>query len=78
MDVGKKRSAIIYSFPKPNVGPIKSLIKLAGPDILAKFRESYGWILSFVDNVIEYEYKGLHTLLQFYDPPLRCFTFPDF
>ena len=54
MDVGKRRSAIIYSFPKPNVVPIKSLIKLAGPDILVKFGERYGWILSFVDNVTEY------------------------
>lgn len=44
-----------------------------------KFKEYFGRIVGFLKAPMnEHQEKAVHTLLQFYDPPLRCFTFPDY
>ena len=73
-----KRSNITYSFPKPDLTMLRDLMTKSTPDNKIDFRERYGWILSFVHRMTEDEHWAVHTLLQFYDPPLRCFTFMDY
>ena len=41
-----------------------------------KFVSKYGGILDLLD--IKVNYSALAALAQYYDPPLRCFTFRDF
>ncbi|KAI5420525.1 hypothetical protein KIW84_044360 [Lathyrus oleraceus] len=45
---------------------------------LEGFRKEYGLILSFITVLSKDQHDALFTLLPFYDPPLRCFTFPDY
>lgn len=40
------------------------------------FRLRYGGLLTILRTNVEE--KLVHTLVQFYDPSFRCFTFPDF
>ncbi|KAI5434666.1 hypothetical protein KIW84_021481 [Lathyrus oleraceus] len=77
MDIGRKRH-VAYKFPVVCLEPIQQLMKLMNHDSLEGFRKEYGLILSFVTILSKNQHDALFTLLQFYDPPLRCFTFPDF
>jgi len=43
---------------------------------LTGFRLRYGGLLTVLRTNVEE--KLVHTLVQFYDPVFRCFTFPDF
>ncbi|XP_058764016.1 uncharacterized protein LOC131637450 [Vicia villosa] len=70
---------ISYTFPNPNLDSLECLAKKITPDESTKFREKYGYILSLLKMPFtKYEQEGVHTLLQFYNPSLRCFTFPDY
>lgn len=40
------------------------------------FDHNYGKILNILDVLVQLE--AITSLAQFYDPPLRCFTFQDF
>lgn len=42
----------------------------------SKFRTTYGNILDLVTEKVDF--GALTTLAQYYDIPLRCFTFPNF
>ena len=77
MDIGRKRH-VAYKFPVVCLEPIQQLMKLMDHDSLEGFRKDYGLILSFVTVLSKDQHDALFTLLQFYDPPLRCFTFPDY
>jgi hypothetical protein len=77
MDIGRKRH-VAYKFPVVCLEPIQQLMKLMDPDSLEGFQKDYGLILSFVTVLSKDQHDALFTLLQFYDPPLRCFTFPDY
>jgi hypothetical protein len=77
MDIGRKR-LVAYKFPVVCLEPIQQLMKLMDPGSLEGFREDYGLILSFVTVLSKDQHDALFTLLQFYDLPLRCFTFPDY
>ncbi|KAI5394300.1 hypothetical protein KIW84_061113 [Lathyrus oleraceus] len=77
MDIGRKR-LVAYKFPVVCLEPIQQLMQLMDPGSLEGFREDYGLILSFVTVLSKDQHDALFTLLQFYDPPLRCFTFPDY
>ena len=77
MDVGRKRH-VAYQFLVVCLEPIQQLMKLMDHDSLEGFRKDYGLILSFVTVLSKDQHDALFTLLQFYDPPLRCFTFPDY
>ncbi|XP_058726207.1 uncharacterized protein LOC131597532 [Vicia villosa] len=70
---------ISYTFPNPNLDSLECLAKKITPDESTKIREKYGYILSLLKMPFtKYEQEGVHTLLQFYNPSLRCFTFPDY
>ncbi|KAI5420327.1 hypothetical protein KIW84_044204 [Lathyrus oleraceus] len=77
MDIGRKRH-VAYKFPVVGLEPIQQLMKLMDHDSLEGFRKDYGLILSFVTVLSKDQHDALFTLLQFYDPLLRCFTFPDY
>ncbi|XP_058775972.1 uncharacterized protein LOC131650273 [Vicia villosa] len=70
---------ISYTFLNPNLDSLDCLVKKITPDETTRFREKYGYILSLLKMPFtKYEQEGVHTLLQFYNPSLRCFTFPDY
>ena len=54
------------------------MITLITPDHVGVFREAYGDILKLVFRLTDSDRSAIHTLLQFYDPGLRCFVFPDY
>ncbi|XP_058759464.1 uncharacterized protein LOC131632751 [Vicia villosa] len=68
-----------YSFLNPNLDSLGCLAKKITPDETTNFRKEYGYILSLLKMPFtKYEQEGVHTLLQFYNPSLRCFTFTDY
>ncbi|XP_050883183.1 uncharacterized protein LOC127086464 [Lathyrus oleraceus] len=77
MRTGLKNN-IAYSFFDPEIGVLKDMIALITPDHVGMFRESYGGILKMVFRLTDCDRSAIHTLLQFYDPGLRCFVFPDY
>ncbi|XP_058766816.1 uncharacterized protein LOC131640440 [Vicia villosa] len=78
MRPGRKKT-YSYTFPNPNLDSLKGLASQITLDELTKFKQDYGRILYFLKTPFtKYEWEGVHTLLQFYNPSLRCFTFPDY
>ncbi|XP_058768086.1 uncharacterized protein LOC131641795 [Vicia villosa] len=74
-----KNRNIVYKFMKPSVGALLALAEKSPPENEAVIERSYGKILSIMDSPLTvYQERGVHTLLQFYDPPLRCFIFVVF
>ncbi|XP_058784563.1 uncharacterized protein LOC131659377 [Vicia villosa] len=77
MKTGRRNPS--YSFLNPNLDSLGCLAKKITPDESTNFREKYGYILSLLKmSFTKYEQEGVHTLLQFYNPTLRCFTFTDY
>ena len=73
MDFGR-RNTRSYSFKEPEIEELKSLI----PKIenLMEFIKKYVSIIPLMKRKMR---EGiLSTLVQFYDPLYRCFTFPDY
>lgn len=60
----------------PQVDSLRRLCGLLSSDLWSKFVKRYGKILSLLD--IHVEVDALTALLQFYDPPMRCFNFQNF
>ncbi|KAI5446220.1 hypothetical protein KIW84_014165 [Lathyrus oleraceus] len=69
---------VAYSFFDPDISVLKDMIALIAPDHVGLFREMYGGILKMVFRLMDRDRSVVHTLLQFYDPELRCFVFPDY
>ncbi|KAI5398481.1 uncharacterized protein LOC127093271 [Lathyrus oleraceus] len=69
---------VAYSFFDPEIGVLKEMIALITPDHVGMFIESYDSILKMVFRLTDSDRSAIHTLLQFYDPGLRCFVFPDY
>ncbi|XP_050899533.1 uncharacterized protein LOC127106273 [Lathyrus oleraceus] len=69
---------VVYSFFDPEISVLKDMIALITPDHVGMFREMYGGILKMVFRLTDRDRSVIHTLLQFYDPGLRCFVFPDY
>ncbi|XP_050880952.1 uncharacterized protein LOC127084525 [Lathyrus oleraceus] len=69
---------VVYSFFDPEISVLKEMIALIAPDHVGMFRETYGGILKMVFRLTDRDRSAIHTLLQFYDPGLRCFVFPDY
>lgn len=70
-----RRSICSYKFVEP---PMKTLRGLGARLILDnkdKFKKAYGNLLCILNT--EINTTGVHTLVQFYDPPLRCFMFQN-
>lgn len=75
----ERKDNVTYRFPKINLSSLQQLHDRSPINNHVKFKEEYGRIAGFVKSqMTEHQEKGVHTLLQFYDPPLRCFTFPDY
>jgi hypothetical protein len=69
---------VVYSFFNPEIDELRDMIALIIPDHVGMFRESYGSILKMVFRLTDSDRSAIHTLLQLYDPGLRCFVFPDY
>ncbi|KAI5388820.1 hypothetical protein KIW84_074470 [Lathyrus oleraceus] len=69
---------VVYNFFDPEIGVLRDMIALITPDHVGMFREYYGGILKLVFRLTDSDRSAIHTLLQFYDPGLRCFVFPDY
>ncbi|KAI5395431.1 hypothetical protein KIW84_061853 [Lathyrus oleraceus] len=69
---------VVYSFFDPVIGVLRDMIALITSDHVGMFREAYGGILKLVFRLTDSDRSAIHTLLQFYDPGLRCFVFPDY
>ena len=63
-----------YKFKETDLASLRELaLKIKNP---TGFRLRYGGLLGILRTNVEE--KLVHTLVQFYDPVFRCFTFPDF
>jgi len=63
-----------YKFKEVNLASLRELaLRVKNP---TGFRLRYGGLLTILRTNVEE--KLVHTLMQFYDPVFRCFTFPDF
>ena len=71
-----KRKTCSYSFHREPLTPLVELGSLVTDDRLKSFVGRYGDILTVLKIVVDP--VPLQTLLQFYDPELRCFTFQDY
>ncbi|KAI5398881.1 hypothetical protein KIW84_064316 [Lathyrus oleraceus] len=71
-----KRKTCSYSFHREPLTPLVELGSLVTDDRLKRFVGQYGDILTVLKTVVDP--VPLQTLLQFYDPELRCFTFQDY
>src|SRR3954466_6631242 len=69
-----KRHTKKYGFKAPNVERLKELASFVQDP--SDFRKSYGKLLPILNTNVD---EGLlKTLVQFYDPVYRCFTFPNY
>ncbi|KAI5425116.1 hypothetical protein KIW84_031062 [Lathyrus oleraceus] len=71
-----KRKTCSYSFHREPLTPLVELGSFVTDDRLKNFVGQYGDILTVLKTVVDP--VPLQTLLQFYDPELRCFTFQDY
>ncbi|KAI5389512.1 hypothetical protein KIW84_074974 [Lathyrus oleraceus] len=71
-----KRNTCSYSFHREPLTSLIELSSLVTSDHLKGFVDQYGDILTLLKMVVDP--VPLQTLLQFYDPELRCFTFQDY
>jgi hypothetical protein len=63
-----------YKFKEVDLASLRDLaLKIEDP---TGFRRRYGALLPILHTNVDE--KLVHTLVQFYDPGYRCFTFPDF
>ena len=72
------KNDVVYSFFDPEIDALKEMITLITPDHVGLFREDFGGILKVVFRLTDTDKSAIHTFLQFYDPGLRCFVFPDY
>jgi hypothetical protein len=71
-----KRKTCSYSFHREPLTPLIELSNLMTSSNQKGFVDQFGDILTLLKTVVDP--VPLHTLLQFYDPELRCFTFQDY
>lgn len=67
------RSTYNYKFIEPQLKDLRGLGSRLVLDNRDGFKKSYGNLLSILNP--EVNVMAIHTLVQFYNPPLRCFTF---
>lgn len=70
------RPTFHYRFHRDEHKPLRKLAKVVVENCYGDFQRTYGYILQLLDDMEEP--WALPTLLQFYDPQLRCFTFTDY
>ncbi|XP_014522137.1 uncharacterized protein LOC106778668 [Vigna radiata var. radiata] len=59
-----------------NMDGLRELVKKMNTTQKDAFRREYGNLLGLIE--VEVQTSAITTLAQYYDPPLRCFTFRDF
>ncbi|XP_050909818.1 uncharacterized protein LOC127123660 [Lathyrus oleraceus] len=72
----ERKSIHNYKFVEPHLAVLRGLracLDLTNKD---DFKEAYGNLLGILNTKVNI--TAVHTLVQFYDPPLRCFTFQDY
>ncbi|XP_050896793.1 uncharacterized protein LOC127103589 [Lathyrus oleraceus] len=72
----ERKSIHNYKFVEPPLAVLRGLgahLDLTHKD---SFKETHGNLLGILNT--EVNITVVHTLVQFYDPPLRCFTFQDY
>ena len=76
MDPSARKITFTFRYKSPDVDTLKVLYSRVTFLKDNKFRATFG---NIIDLVIEkVDYGEITTLAQYYDVPLRCFTFPDF
>lgn len=68
----ERKSIHNYKFVEPQLPILRGL----GARLDLTHKEAYGNLLGILNT--EVNITVVHTLVQFYDPPLRCFTFQDY
>ncbi|XP_058746333.1 uncharacterized protein LOC131619228 [Vicia villosa] len=71
-----KRHTHTYSFFREPLNALEGLSSLMTAFCLKSFTDDYGNILTLLETVVDT--PALQTLMQFYDPEMRCFTFQDY
>ena len=70
------RPTFTYGLFREDLAQLRVLGAQVDKHSLRDFSKDYGNILSLLNTIIDL--WVVQTLLQFYDPPLRCFTFQDY
>ncbi|XP_050908929.1 uncharacterized protein LOC127122671 [Lathyrus oleraceus] len=71
-----KRNIYSFKFKDPDLRSLRHLVSQMHPVYIINFGKNYGNLLSILNQRVDH--TALVTLAQFYDLPLRCFTFQDF
>lgn len=71
-----RRGVYSYKFVEPSLKTLRGLGARLVFNNKDKFKDAYGNLLGMLN--IDVNITTLHTLVQFYDPPLRCFSFQDY
>ncbi|XP_050888806.1 uncharacterized protein LOC127093969 [Lathyrus oleraceus] len=71
-----KRNIYSFKFKDPDLKRVCDLVSQMHPVNRINFGKNYGNLLSILNQQVDH--TTLVTLAQFYDLPLRCFTFQDF
>ncbi|XP_050886232.1 uncharacterized protein LOC127091586 [Lathyrus oleraceus] len=71
-----KRNMYSFKFKDPDLKNLRNLVSQMHPVYIINFGKNYGNLLSILNQQVDH--TTLITLAQFYDLPLRCFTFKDF
>ncbi|XP_050916584.1 uncharacterized protein LOC127131710 [Lathyrus oleraceus] len=65
-----------YKFVEPQLAVLRGVRARLDLGHKEDFKEAYGNLLGILNTKVNI--IVVHTLVQFYDPPLRCFTFQDY
>ncbi|XP_050893366.1 uncharacterized protein LOC127099783 [Lathyrus oleraceus] len=71
-----KRSTYSFKFKEPDLSSLCNLVSQMHMVYIINFGKNYGNLLNLLNQKVDH--TSLVTLAQFYDPPLRCFTFQVF
>lgn len=71
-----KKSTYSYKFKDPELDIMREMVSQMHPVYKINFGKDYGNLLGLLSQQVDY--VALLTRDQFYDPPMRCFTFQDF
>lgn len=76
MDTGRG-GHVSYKFPEVNLDSLLEMVERSPHGNLEIFKRDYEKIAVYLKVPLsKYQHSSLHTLLQFYDPPLRCLYLP--
>jgi len=75
-ELGGLRKKIHVRVIENKLTGLRDLEQKLGPIQRRTFRKRYGNLLGLLE--VEVQIPAVTALTQYYDPPLRCFTFQDF